>query len=259
VVVTNNTEKRYDRDKEENEAVLIYEVGLDRINSLVTSVGLVDGEEKMNNDTWTRSSVLVDIQRNQSPVTSKGYRITWESQNTNEGAGAHFRTHKLGMLTYYKTELKTGMTYSSEVGMDVIRPRTDDTRLEPYIKVDLLGSPERPVQTKGSLYSAATLADPLEDRAGWVRDTQVQGSIAWRVTRTYTVEPIVRYRLAEIHGNNTASRTDETRILRLETRLNLLGDWLIELNTQTEEVSSSQAAYDLLETRFELSIAVTIF
>ncbi len=258
VAVTDNTEKRFDRDKEENEAVLIYEAGLDRINSLITSVGLVDGEEKINNDTWTRSSLLVDIQRNQSPVTSKGYRINWESQRTEQGAGAHFRTHKLGMVTYYETEMGSGMTYASEVGLDLIKPRSNPARLEPYIKVDLLGTPERPIQKKGSIYSAATLADPLEDRAGCVRDTQLQGSIAWRVTRIYTVEPIVRYRLAEIHGNNTASRTDETRILRLETRLDLYGQWLIQLNTQTEEVSSTQAAYDLQETRFELSIEVAI-
>jgi len=259
LALTNYTEERYDRDQEENEIVLICELGLDRINSLIASVGFLDGEEKMQGDTWTRSSVVFDIQRNQSPVTSKGYRIRWESQKTVRPAGSDFRTNKLGLLAYYMTTMQSGLSFSGDVGIDVIHPRSDDRRWEPYTRVILLGTQERTFQPKGLLFSAATLPDPLDDRVGWERETQIQGGGAWRVTRRYTVEPIIRYRLAELHGNESASRTDETLILRLETRLNLTQEWMIELNAQNEEVSSSQAVYDLKENRIELSVTGALF
>jgi len=259
LALTNMTEQRYDRDQEENEIVLVCELGLDRLNSLIATVKFLEGEEKMQGDTWTRPSASFDLQRSESPATSKGYRITWESQKTVRPAESNFRTNKLGLLTYYMTTMQSGMSFSGEVGIDVIHPRSDDRRWEPYTRVILLGTPERTFQPKGSLFSSATLPDPLDDRVDWTRDTQIEGGGAWRVTRRYTVEPIIRYRFAETHGNNSASKTDETLILRLETRLNLIEDWMIELNAQTEELSSSQAVYDLKENRIELSIAGAIF
>jgi len=259
LALRNYTEERYDSDQEENDIVLSYEVGLDRLNTLLASVGFVEGEEKMQGDTWTRSSASFELQRSQSPVTSKGYRATWESQKTVRLAESDFTTNKLGLIAYYMTTTRSGMTFSGDVGIDIIHPRSVERRWEPHTRAEVLGPPERTFQPKGSLFSAATLADPLDYRIDWTRDTQIQGGGAWRVTRNYTVEPIIIYRLAEYHGNNSANKTDETRILRLETRLNLVQDWRIELSAQREELSSSQAIYDLRENRIEMSVTGVIF
>jgi hypothetical protein len=65
------------------------------------------------------------------------------------------------------------------------------------------------------------------------------------------------FRLIELSGNGIANRTDETVLLRLETRWILANSWSVELNAHTEDRTSSQISYDLYENRLELRISGT--
>jgi hypothetical protein len=152
----------------------------------------------------------------------------------------------------------TGWSFSSDLGLDGIKGPLDDTRWETHIMLTLSSAPGTRFRLNTSLSSISTIPDPFDDeRIAWTRDNRARAGLAWSVTRLYTIEPIIQFRLLDLSGNGIANRSDETLLMRLETRWAFANSWSIELSAQTEDRTSSQVSYDLYENRLELRISGT--
>jgi hypothetical protein len=250
-------EKRFDRDLEELLGEVGWDVKLDRRRSLAVDVDFNRGTDDFDGNSWTGSSVSVDIQRRLDRVTSGGYKLAWEGQNFKRAGGTSEWSDMVSGVVYYEIEMSSGWSYKSELGVDGIKPIVDDRRWEPRAELGLSSTPGRRVQLHGSLSTSSSIQDPVEDQVAWTRDSQVRAGLVWSVSRTYTVEPSARFRYAELFGNGIADRTDETVILRVGTRWVPARNWSLALNAQTEERTSSQGSYDLSENRLELSLSGT--
>lgn len=255
--LSNRTESRFDRDLDESRAELGWDVKLNRRRSLAVDVAYNRGTEDFDGDSWTGSSVSVDIRKRSDRVTSGGYKLAWEGQNLERAGGTREWSDKVSAVGYYEIEMPSGWSFISELGVDGIKPIVDERRWEPRADLGLASAPGRRFRVSGNLSSSSTIQDPVEDQVAWTRDSQVRAGLVWRVSRTYTVEPSAQFRYAELFGNGIADRTDETLILRLGTRWIPGRKWSVGLSAQTEDRNSSQDSFDLSEGRLELSLSGT--
>jgi hypothetical protein len=255
--LNNRTESRFDRDLDESRAELGWDISLDRKRQLTLDVGFENGTEDVDEDSWTGSSLSIDIRRRSDRVTTGGYRLEWEDQDLEKSNGTNERSDMVSAIAYYELKMSSGWSFTSELGVDGIKPIVDERSWEPRAEVRLSSALNRRVQLDGSLSTFSTIQDPLEDQVSWTRDSQVRAGLAWSVSRTYTVEPSVQFRYAELFGNGIPDRTDETFILRVGTRWIPARNWSVSLNGHTEERTSSQGSFDLSESRLELNFSGT--
>jgi hypothetical protein len=254
----NRREVRPDRDLDESRGEIGWTVRLDPISSLIIETGFNSGTDDFDENSWTGSSVSLDFRKKENRFSTSGYKLLWEEQNLKQPVGPSGRSELLSALYYYDMEGPTGWFFSSDLGLDGIKGPLDDMRWETHIMLSLRSAPGTRFRLSTSLSSISTIPDPFDDeRIAWTRDNQARAGLAWSVTRLYTIEPVVLFRLLELSGNGIANRTDETVLLRVETRWVLANSWSIELNAHTEDRKSSQVSYDLYENRLELRISGT--
>jgi hypothetical protein len=254
----NRREVRPDRDLDESRGEIGWNMALDARRSLIIDTGLNSGTDDFDENSWTGSSVSLDFRTQENRYSSRGYKLLWEEQTLKQSVGPSGRSELLSALYYYGMEGPTGWSFSSDLGLDGIKGPLDDMRWETHIMLSLTSAPGTRFRLSTSLSSISIIPDPFDDeRIAWTRDNQVQAGLAWNVTRLYTIEPIIMFRFLELYGNGIANRTDETLLVRLETRWILANSWSVELNAHTEDRTSSQVTYDLYENRLELRISGT--
>jgi len=251
------TEIRFDRDLDESRAELGWDVRPDRRRSVAVDVDFKKGNEDVEGDSWIGSSISVDIGKRSSRVTSGGYRLVLEGQKLEQADGTHDLSDKVSAVVYYETEMSSGWSFTSELGVDGIKPIVDERRWDPRVQIGLSSTLDRRVQLDGSLSTFSTIQDPLEVEVSWTRDSLVRAGLVWSVSRTYTVEPSAQFRFAELFGNGIPDRTEKTFILRLGTRWVPARNWSLGLSAHTEDRNSSQDFFDLSESRLELNFSGT--
>jgi len=259
MALSNQTEKRFDRDLDENEMNIGWDFGVNPRKKLLVNLGFKEGTEEVDGESWDGSTAALDLRTQHNSITSSGYRINWEGQKIERGSGPDNQTDKVGLDFYYETVTPSRWSFSSRLGMEAVKPPSGDRRWEPRAELTLESRPERNFQMRTELSSLVAIQDPREEEVAWTRDTRLRLAGTWRVTRSYTVEPSVQLRQAELFGNNITDRTDETVILRIATRWVPARDWSIQLNAQNENKDSTQAAFDLKESRIELTFAGAFF
>jgi hypothetical protein len=257
VGLSNRTERRFDRNFVESQFEMGCDLALDRRRSLIAEAEFSEGTEEVEEDSWTSYLVSIDFPQQFDRITSGGYRVAWEDQKLEQADGTSDWSNMLSAVAYYEMEMSSGWWFSSELGVDGIKPVVVDRRWEPRAMLDLGSSPERRLRVAGGFSTSSTLMDPFEDQVAWTRDSQLHGRLIWSVSRTYTVEPSVQFVFADLFGNGIADRTDETMILRVASQWVPARDWSIDLNAHREERISSQSVYDLFENRLELILSVT--
>jgi hypothetical protein len=257
-LVGNRIEDRPDRNLDESKGEIGWNVRLDARRSLIIDTGFTSGTDDFDENSWTGSSVSLEFRKQENRFSLRGYRLLWEEQNFKQPVGPSGRSELLSALFYYEMEGPTGWSFSSDLGLDGIKGPLDDMRWETHIMLSLRSAPATRFRLSTSLSSISTIPDPFDEpRIAWTRDNQARAGLAWSVTRLYTIEPVIMFRLIELSGNGIANRSDETVLLRLETRWILANSWSVELNAHTEDRTSSQISYDLYENRLELRISGT--
>jgi hypothetical protein len=251
-------ESRFDRDLEELRGELGFNVELDRRRSLTFDADLTRGDELFDGDSWTNSSVSVDLRKRSDPTSVRGYRLVLEGQDLEQAGGTSEWSDKVSAVVYYETEMSSGWSFTGELGVDGIKPIVDERRWDPRVEVGLSRTLDRRVQLDGSLSTFSTIQDPFEDKVAWTRESQVRAGLVWSVSRTYTVEPSAHFRFAELFGNGIPDRTDETLILRLGTSWVPARNWSIGLSANSDNRNSSQDSFDLSENRVELNLSATL-
>jgi hypothetical protein len=257
-LVGNRTEERRDRDLSESRGEIGWRVAFDAKRSLIIDTAFSSGSDDFDENSWTGSSLSLDFRQQENRFSSRGYRLIWEEQTLKQAVGPSGRSELLSTRYYYEMVGPTGWSFSSDLGLDGIKGSQDDMRWETHIMLSASSAPGTRFRLNTSLSSISTIPDPFADeRIAWTRDNRVRAGLAWSVTRLYTIEPIIQFRLLDLFGNGIANRSDETMLLRLETRWALGNSWSVDLNAHTEDRTSSQVSYDLYENRLEMRISGT--
>jgi len=256
-VLSNRTEKRFDRDLDEDRAGLGWNMKLDRRRSLAVDVDFNEGTEDFDGDSWTGSTVSIDIRWQYDRATLVGYRLAWEGQELEQADGSDDRSEKVSALVSYDAEWSSGWSFSSGLGIDGIKSHENERHWDPRVEIALASSPERRLRVNSAFSASSNIQDPQEDQYSWTRDSFFQTGLSWSASRTYTIEPSVQFQYAELFGNGIPDRTDETLILRLGTNWIPGRNWMVGLYAQAEEIDSSQGAFDLSENRVGLNFSGT--
>jgi len=255
--LNNRTESRFDRDLDESRAELGWDVQLDRRRSLAVDVDFNEGTEDFDGDSWTGSSVSIDIQRQSDRATLVGCSLAWEGQELEQADGSDDRSDKVSALVSYDTEWSSGWSFSSGLGINGIKSLENERHWDPRVEIALASSPERRLRVNSAFSASSNIQDPQEDQYSWTRDSFFQAELSWSASRTYTIKPSAQFQYAELFGNGIPDRTDETLILRLGTNWIPGRNWMVGLYAQAEEIDSSQGAFDLSENRVGLNFSGT--
>ena len=256
---SNRTEKRFDRDLEESEAEAGWDLDFDPRRSMSVDITFSDGKEQTNGNTWDDSSVLIDMRKQVDRATSRGYRLTWEGQDLQRADGTIEWSDIASAQIYYEVQMPSGWSFSGDLGLEGVNPPYGERRLEPMAHFALGSAPERRMRFSGSFSTSSEIQDPLDDEVSWSRNSQAQAGLTWNVSRLYSVIPRVQFYFTEQHGDEDVERTDETLILRLETRWAPARNWFLGLNAHKEDRTSTRDVYDLSESRLELTFSGTFF
>ena len=257
--VNARTERRIDRDLEETLGDLGWDIALDRRHSLTFDVGYRHGTEAVEGDSWTGPFLILNLTRQSDRLTSTGFRIDWEGLQLKMDDGTRDVSDMVSITAHYAVEMPLGWSFTSDLGLDGIKPVVDERRWEPRIEILLERLADRRVQFDGSLSILSSIQDPAEDQISWTRDSQVQTGLRWNLTSNYVVEPRVQYRYAELFGNGIADRKDKTLLFEVGTRWSPSRIWSLDVDVVSETIESSESANDLAENRLDLTLSGTFF
>jgi len=257
--LSNRTESRIDLDLDESRTELSGDFKLGRKRRLVVDTGFTKGTEDLDGESWTGSTVSLDINIQSVRFTSRGYGIAWENLKLEQEDGTQDSSDKITAKTYFVMQISPEWSATSDLGLDSIRPSSEKRRFEPHVQLGLSGRLNPRLGLEGRISSSALLQDPDDDQVAWTRDSQLQAWFVWNASKTYTVEPGVQFRNAKYFGNEIADSSAETRVLKIETRWIPIRNWTIGLNAQTETRNATQKVYDFSEDRLELSLSGILF
>ncbi len=257
--VSAGTERRIDRDLEETRGDLGWDITLDRRHSLIFDVGYHQGMEAVEGDSWTGSSLTLNLTNQTDRLISTGYRIEWESLQLKKDDGTRELSDMVSIIAHYAVEMSSDWSFTGDMGMDGIKPIVGERRWEPRVDVRLESMTDRRVQFDGSLSISTSVQDPAEDQIAWTRDSQIQTGLEWGVARNYVVGPRVQYRYAELFGNGIADRTDKTLFFKIGTRWSPSRTWSLDVDVVSETIESSEPANDLAENRLDLRLSGIFF
>jgi hypothetical protein len=248
------TEERFDHDFTEFKAELGWNTGLDQRRSLAIDMVLNSGTEDFDENEWTGSSASVDFRKKGSSTFTGGYRLAWEEQNLELADGTMDRSEKLTALIHYEIQTFSGWTFSSDLGMDSLKPPIGERQDEANAILALASAKDKKIRMSSTLATSTVIQDPVENEVAWTRNSHVSSGILWNFSRKFSVEPSVYFILAELFGNGIADRKDATRILRLDTRWLPSRNWTVELNAHSEARDSSENIFDPFENKLELRV-----
>jgi hypothetical protein len=253
------TERRLNRKLEESRGDMGGVFVLKQSRSLSVDVGVNQGTEDIEGDSWVGISMTLDLTKQTDRLTSFGYRIDWEDTQVEKKDGTRELTDMLSAVTHITVERSSGWSVTGELGMDGIKPITDQRLWEPRAEVSLKSGPGRRIQFNGLASTSSSIETPNEDNIAWTRNSQVRTSIQWDVSRTYVVEPRIQYGFAELFGNGITDRSDSTLIFSVETRWSLSKSWKLNIAVANETIDSSEPSRNLAENKLDLTLSGTFF
>ncbi|MDF1525856.1 MAG: hypothetical protein RRA15_06505 [bacterium] len=253
------TQRNIDLDLEETRGGLGWGLTLNRRRSLTIDVGYHEGSDAVEADSWTGSSLSFNMTNQTDRSTSTGYRLDWESSQLERSDGAREHSNMVSVVALYVVEMSTDWTFTSEVGVDGIKPIVDERRWEPRVELGVTGLPDRRVQFDSSLSVFSSIRDPEEGDVAWTRAGQIQAGLMWNLTSAYSVEPRIQYRYAEVYGNAAADRTDITWFFELAMSWSPSRTLSLEAAAVSETIDSTEAFRDLSENRLDLTLSAAFF
>jgi hypothetical protein len=253
------TERRLNLKFEESRGDLGWDFVLKQNRSLAVEVGVNQGTEDIEGDSWVGFSMTLDVTKQTDRLTSFGYRIDWEDTQVEKIDGTRELTDMVSAVTHITVDRPSGWSLTGEVGMDGIKPITDQRLWEPRALVSLKSAPGRRIQFDGLLSTSSSIETPIESNVAWTRNSQLGTGIQWNVSRTYVVEPRFQIGFAELFGHGITDRSDSTQILSVETRWSLSKSWKLNIAAVSETIDSSEPSRNLAENKLDLSLSGTLF
>ena len=256
------TESRFDRELTESRVDLNWDRALSRSTSLAFEGSFNQGTEDIAGDSWTGSYFTLDKTKRIGSLSLLGFRIEWENLRLKKDDGTKELSDVVSFVARYVEETRSGWTYTSELGMDGIRPIVDERLWEPRAEISLSSRRERRVQFNSSLSTSSSLQDPvdqLEQEIAWTRESQFRAGLKWSLNRTFVIEPLVRYFRAELFSNTAADAVNRTLAFQVGTRWSISRIWSLDTAAVSEIVEGSDPANDLAEKSLRLTLSGQFF
>jgi hypothetical protein len=256
------TESRYDRDLKENKANVKLDRKLSRISTLALETAYSKGTEDVSGNKWIETFVSLGLTNRRSNLSSSGYRLEWENLDLSKDDGTNDLSSMLSLLMHYTRETRKGWTYSSELGIDGIKPIDRDRRWEPRAELGLSSQRGRRFEFDSFLITKSFLQDPVDQVAqeiAWSRDTQFQAGVKWNLSRDFLIEPVTRYRYAQYYSFAVEGTRSRTILFQLGSKWSISRTWSLEVAVATETIKSSDPLNDLAENSLRLNLGGQLF
>lgn len=251
------TESRYDRDLKENKANVKLDRKLSRISTVAVEAAYSKGAEDISQNKWIESIVSLGLTNLRTSLSSSGYRLEWENLDLSRNDGSNDLSSMLSLLMHYTRETRKGYTYSSELGIDGIKPIVNERRWEPRAELGFSTQRGKRFQFESFLITKSFLQDPVDQVAqeiAWSRDTQFQAGVKWNLSRDLRIEPIVRYRYAQYYSFVVEGTRNRTILFQLGTKWSFSKTWSLEAFAVTETMRSSDPLNDLTENSLRVNL-----
>jgi hypothetical protein len=191
-----------------------------------------------------------------------GYRLEWENLKVNKEAVLTEGSNRLSIVMHYDVETRTGWTYSSELGADGINSIVNERRWEPRAGLGFSSQRGKRLELYSSFSVKSYIREPvvqLEQEIAWTRDNQFQAGLRWNMTRTFVMEPVVRYRFAELFSFSSGDTKNRTVAYQLGTRWSISRVVSLETAAVAETIKSTNPINDLTENSLILTLSGELF
>ena len=260
--VSTLTEERYDSDLKETSVNLKLDRRLSAISTLAFEATYGKGTEDVAQNKWTETLVTLGLSNRRTSLSSSGYRLEWETLDLTKGDGSNDLSNMISLVMHYTRETRKGWTYSSELGIDGIKPVVDDRFWEPRAELGLSSQRGRRIEFDSFLITKPFLQDPVDQadqEIAWSRDTQFQAVLKWHLSRTFLIEPIARYRYAQFNSYTVEDTIDRTVLFQLGCKWSFSKTWVLEVAAVTETIDSSDPLNSLAENSLRMNIGGQVY